>query len=507
MPSAAAETKELNGITIACDGNGTYSISGTASASAYTQISFDVSEFTSPISVGAGGNGTLSLFNTFANGSVFVNFYNGNTRVDDWVCTPAYRTNTKYVVVGGKIINKLTFAISSGVSVNGSISIMFTNDGQLPSEFVPHLIFKDWFYRKRETATDTITTLPKQIIGDGQSASAVIKGNLSQSGTPTPANPIYPIECGDRTANLYNWQYMFAYIDSTGKIIENAANILAYAEVEPNTTYTVSADLMATNGNRIAVFDTVPTANLTGSNVISISQGAYLFTITTNNDTKYIAWHTNFSDNNRFTKFVQTSMLNTGETALPFEPYGYKLPIKSGSTTTPVYLGEVQSTRQIVKTVLTSSTNVDWAKSSSRNYAWYFTPGAIGVKASTPFLCSHGATVTSVSEYVYGTVYCDNTVNLGIFPSTLTTVNSVKAWLDEQDANGTPVIIWNVLSTSRTTTLNEPLRKIDNYADSVSVSNIPTTGTAEQFDVDTTLKPSEVQLTYHGWHEHSDTKY
>ena len=31
--------------------------------------------------------------------------------------------------------------------------------------------------------------------------------------------------------------------------------------------------------------------------------------------------------------------------------------------------------------------------------------------------------------------------------------------------------------------------------------------TAEQFDVDTTLKPSEVDLTYHGWHEHSDTKF
>ena len=117
-------------------------------------------------------------------------------------------------------------------------------------------------------------------------------------------------------------QYMFAYIDSTGKIIENAANVLAYAEVKPNTTYTVSADLMATNGNRIAVFDAIPTANLTGSNVISISQRAYQFTITTNSDTKYIAWHTNFSDNNRISQFIRTSMLNAGSQPLPYEPYG-----------------------------------------------------------------------------------------------------------------------------------------------------------------------------------------
>ena len=38
-------------------------------------------------------------------------------------------------------------------------------------------------YRKYETATDTITTLPTEIIGDGTNASAVIKGNLTQSGT------------------------------------------------------------------------------------------------------------------------------------------------------------------------------------------------------------------------------------------------------------------------------------------------------------------------------------
>ena len=45
-------------------------------------------------------------------------------------------------------------------------------------------------YRKYETATDTITSLPKTIIGDGQNISAyTIKGNMQQSGTPTPSNP------------------------------------------------------------------------------------------------------------------------------------------------------------------------------------------------------------------------------------------------------------------------------------------------------------------------------
>ena len=36
----------------------------------------------------------------------------------------------------------------------------------------------------------------------------------------------------------------------------------------------------------------------------------------------------------------------------------------------------------------------------------------------------------------------------------------------------------------------------------VTVPTLTTTGTAEQFNVLTTLAPSEVSLTYHGWHEH-----
>ena len=60
-------------------------------------------------------------------------------------------------------------------------------------------------YRKYETATDTITSLPKTIIGDGQNISAyTIKGNMTQASQPTPQNPVYPQETGDKTANLLN---------------------------------------------------------------------------------------------------------------------------------------------------------------------------------------------------------------------------------------------------------------------------------------------------------------
>lgn len=33
------------------------------------------------------------------------------------------------------------------------------------------------------------------------------------------------------------------------------------------------------------------------------------------------------------------------------------------------------------------------------------------------------------------------------------------------------------------------------------------TNDVKEFDVGTALKPSEVDMTYHGWHEHDDTKF
>ena len=74
-------------------------------------------------------------------------------------------------------------------------------------------------YKKYGTETDTITSLPKTIIGDGQPISTyTIKGNMQQSGTPTPTNPIYPSECGDRTTNLCNKIVVQGVVLNTGAL-------------------------------------------------------------------------------------------------------------------------------------------------------------------------------------------------------------------------------------------------------------------------------------------------
>jgi hypothetical protein len=297
-----------------------------------------------------------------------------------------------------------------------------------------------------------------------------------------------PQGCGERTGNLYNKQYMFAYIDATGKIIENATNVLAYAKVEPNTTYTVSADLMATNGNRIAVFDTTPTANLTGSNVISISQRAYQFTIATNSDTKYIAWHTNFSDNNRLSQFLQTLMLNAGSEPRPYEPYGYKIPISSANTTTPVYLGEVQTERKIEKKVFTG--NELWIKSNNIIFIYNF-----GVANQSPLFCTHFANANNSGMW-NGNSWV---FQVDITQHGMSNRDEWTAFLQQQYTAGTPVTVWYVLATPQIAIVNEPLMKIGDYADEVSnAATIPTVNGSNTFDVDTTVKPSEVYIKYKG---------
>lgn len=252
-------------------------------------------------------------------------------------------------------------------------------------------------YRKYETAIDTITTLPKTIIGDGQNISAfTIKGNMIQSGTPTPSSPIYPTECGD----------------------------------------------------------------------------------------------------------LVTTGVHAGQC---------KIPISCGGTTTTVYLGEVETKRRISKLVLTGDEAFPTAGTGSNTYC-RMQIGTIDTHISDIIVCSHCQyTNITTTTTTYG---CDiiNSAGQGydylaFRLQDLQGSSLLKTWLAQQYAAGTPVTVWCALTTPTTGIVNEPIRKIGDYSDSVSVSSIPTTGTAEQVDVDTTLKPSEVSLTYHGWHEHSDTKY
>lgn len=258
-------------------------------------------------------------------------------------------------------------------------------------------------YKKYETATGTITSLPKTIYGDGQNISAyTIKGNMSQTGTPTPTSPIYPSECGDLiSSGEHSGEYEIPF--SMGGVTYSIYLAEPLRKASDNSYY----DILASDGTLTRNLRKIV---LTGTENVELVQ-----------QTGYVQFK------------LQTSY--------------YKRPAYTVCT-------------------------------------WW---------------CSHYNAIPNSGDWSGGDNYI--TISQGDSPdryyrfkdTRFSTAEDFKTFIATQYANGSPVTIWQV-SASATT-------------DSFTAPTIPTTGTAEQFDIDTTLSPSEVQLTYHGWHEHEDTKY
>lgn len=368
-------------------------------------------------------------------------------------------------------------------------------------------------YRKYGTETDTITTLPATVIGDGTPISSyTIKGNMEQSGTPTPSNPIYPSECGEKTEQIFDISSI-----SLGKWYTDNGLLQDY-------TYGAISEIKKVNGNRITIkwhglvpfsfsivwFDINKNFILRNHYIKIDDLDTFAFNAPSGAVYFIFQMANGIDESNPITIEQIASyraMLNFGSTALPYEPYGHKLPLTLGNTTTNIYLGEVQSTRRIKKLVLTGEEN--WRS----NYdEFFFTNVNSSDFRDTTFglLCSHLPVILRDDFNRQPSAFWGR-AQIGdvclCTSSTIMSLSNFKSYLAAQYAAGTPVTIWYVLAEPTTGIVNEPIRKIGDYVDSVSGTNLATSGTAQQFDVGTTLKPSEVDLAYHGWHEHEDTKY
>lgn len=402
----------------------------------------------------------------------------------------------------------LLFQGSNG-DVNEWFNRLMLNTGETPLPYEPY----GWVHslRKYNTSTDTLTTLPSNLYADGTNATVGLVGNMSQTGTPTPTTPIQPQETGERTAQLFDLTtaILGKYIDNQGIEQTSSSGITNhsdYIEIIPDIAYTVSVTKPSYNliTSALSWYDSSKNFLYRSYYALPAAAGTYSWNANSPNNAKYCIL--NFTTYPDFGN--EKDMLNTGETPLPYEPYGYKIPILSASTTTNVYLGEVGTTRQIKKLVL-DGTETGWTKSSTYQGSFFAQVLTnINIAANTEpvqyALCSH-AQVVKLANFANGTAtLTGNTttksINLWIGESEWT-VDEFKSYLAQQYSNGTPVTIWYVLATETTGIVNEPLRKIGDYADTVSGITIPTITGKDTFDVLTTLKPSEVSLSYTGWHD------
>ena len=365
-------------------------------------------------------------------------------------------------------------------------------------------VWNDTPYYIRKTDTDTLT-LPAVIYGDGTNATITLKGNEEHTGTPSPQNPVDVNGVGERTANLTStnaWKNI--YTTDTRSYFSASFQIVGGTQSSVNVRDTGNYTLKLTGLTN----ETVRFKHNGAATDIIIFSYACNFSEPTDLTISFYANGYNPTVLNGID--ITNIMLNTGSTALPYEPYGYKIPISSANTTTPVYLGDVQTTRKIKKLVLTGEENIT---SGHLDIGLFNIP--IDDYIREPILsliCTHYIAQSNVVEWSRVSnkntcFYVGSTVEfrqLYIRDSSYSTIADFKSYLAQQYANGTPVCVWYVLATSTTGIVNEPLMKIGDYADTLSnAASIPTTDGANTITVDTTVQPSEFTATWTGWHDAS----
>ena len=334
----------------------------------------------------------------------------------------------------------------------------------------------------------------------------LISGNTTQNGTPSPDNPLQPQGTGERTGNLFNPNSTRYHMGkaTNNRIGSVSSGAMFYIKAEPNTAYTIKIRTTDSTFVRLYLSNAPIVENVGESyNVISESETTINPEVTiSNTDYAYLwiqvggAWYTEHGG--------ESIMLNSGSTALPYEPFGVKIPISSANATTPVYLGEVQTTRKIKKWVLTGGDDENWSSTTigTNDYIYRMELSDLPKSGVAP-ICTHytGSTATRWVDIANYGVTTSIINSVAIRHSGLTGVSDWKAYLQQQYANGTPVTVWHILASETTGIVNEPLMKIGDYADTVSKEqagvSIPTNNGSTTVDVDTELKPSEVYIKYH----------
>ncbi len=228
-------------------------------------------------------------------------------------------------------------------------------------------------------------------------------------------------------------------------------------------------------------------ATKTFTGTLSISGGEISSeTVTIDNNTKYIRINMSMTDNN-----IDSVMVNRGSTALPYEPYVQP-------TLSNIYLGAVQTTRKIKKIVLDGTET--WNK--ELGVMFFITSVSMPLTSYGESFCSHYTSQPSYDDvrannFTFGV---SRRPALFIHDERFTTTDELQAYLQQQYSAGTPVCVWYILATPTTGIVNEPLRKIGDYADTVSMEQagvqIPTNRGNTVIDVETTLKPSQMYIKY-----------
>ena len=347
----------------------------------------------------------------------------------------------------------------------------------------------------------SITDIPPiDFMSDGNGLSAYsIYGNMQQIGQPAPDAPITPEECGDKTENLFddnNAEYG-KWVNSNGTIATNATYAAGY-DIKVGTAsefavkyygdkpYSYSMAFYDSNGDFLS--RTHRSNPSTSYDTFSVPENAVSARFQVAIDTSLVITETRL-------KAIKL-MLNTGSTALPYEPFGYKIPVTNAGTTTNIY------TLEPIRKIGDYADIVDSTNAVTRLVFKYEFTGleTFGIYSGVPntfrasranigcpawvtggysVLCTHFATVDGTTDLTNGTCYQGSYLYFRLDSCNIET--DFKSYLAQQYSNGTPVTVWYVLATAETESITSPTISTNNGNNTLSIG--------------TTLQPSNVSLT------------
>lgn len=171
-----------------------------------------------------------------------------------------------------------------------------------------------------------------------------IYGNSIQDGTPSPENPVEIQSCGDKSKNLINWDYLLDNPEITktenGYYSNTYYNNFAVAStrlgaqiksiLKPNVTYTLSRKYAGGTDGTIGniVF------SKSGTYVVASGYGVGLksktFSFTQEEIDSITSVYIYFTSPSAGGGTISELQLTESEEVLPYEPYGYKIPIEVG---------------------------------------------------------------------------------------------------------------------------------------------------------------------------------
>ena len=338
--------------------------------------------------------------------------------------------------------------------------------------------------------------VPLQINGIGKDFKEwSISGNTIQDGTPSPDSPVEIQSVGERTKNLFDESdaTVSGYIAASGeiKIISQWRTLKNF--IKCSGVISISAQNGLGSAACVACYDENKT--LLGTVAMSTNNSTTT-TLTLLDGTVYIKACSR--DNS-----LDTYMLNLGDTPLPYEPYGYKIPVVISSDgqdpiTTPIYLdkplqiGETlnsDGTRDVKwdKVVLTG--DEEWNKHEKLTNWYSFSNNSLTydvdniVSFCSHFVLSYNPANLNNDEYSLKPHPSNNAKRIIISTTNGDdSLDGFKAWLKSQYDTGTPVTVYYQLET--------PTTKI------IDVPNIPTFNSITIIDTDTEVKPSNFYGKY-----------